>query len=175
MIEIENKLTNLGVDARLTDHEEIAEKIYNSYKNMYNKGIREFPKVRYSLDKEEINEAIANKALKDRYAIYTDDIFNNIKAEKGYFANPTIEGTVYHEAAHTFNNVGAGSTVAGDTSGYQKIALELQIPEKVSMYSYSLDEFMAEYFSGKMGGKVYTKEIDKFYLDNGGYVPPLGF
>lgn len=172
VVDIEKKLAELGIDARLTDHEKFSQNIYNAFKNMHDKGVRDFPKVRYTLLEDEINEAIANRALKDRYVIYSDDILNNIQAEKGYFANPSIEGTIYHEVGHTLNNVGTGSTLIGDTSNYQKIAEELQIPENVSMYSYSLDEFMAEYFSGIMGGKVYPKNIENFYLVNNGYIPP---
>ncbi len=172
VIDIENKLAELGIDARLTDHEKISQNIYTAFKNMHQKGVREFPKVRYTLE-DEMNEAIVNKALKDRYVIYSDDIFKIVQEEKGYLANPTIDGIIYHEVGHTLNNVGAGSTLIGDTSKYQKIAKDIQIPENVSLYSYSLDEFMAEYFSGIMGGKIYPKNINKFYLVNNGYIPPI--
>lgn len=172
VLEIEKKLASIGVDARLTDHEQGAQYIYNAYKNMYDKGVREFPKVRYSILKDGTNEAIANKNLQDRYVIYTDDMFNMVKEQKGYFANPTPEGIVYHEAGHIFNNVGFSNTAAGDMSAYQKMANELSIPSEVSEYSYCLDEFMPEYFSGIMGGKKYSQSIAQFYESNGGYVPP---
>lgn len=174
VINFENKLANLGVDARLTDHIEEAEIIYISYKNMYDKGIREFPKVRFSLEKNGINEAIPNKLPSEGYVIYTDCLLSEGKnANKGWFANPTPEGIVYHEAGHILNNMGYSKTALGNIDEYRKNAIAINIPEKVSEYSYCPDEFGAEVFSGLMAGKIYPQEIMQVYNSYNGYIPPL--
>lgn len=41
---------------------------------MYDRGIRNFTKVRFSLEKNAINEAIQNRLLTDKYVIYTDQL-----------------------------------------------------------------------------------------------------
>lgn len=51
--------------------------------------------------------------------------------------------------------------------------MELDIPNKVSQYSYSPDEFCAEVFSGLMGGKKYSDDIMDLYKSYNGCIEDL--
>ena len=172
VINYEKKLSEIGVNVRLTDHEKEAKVIYDAYKEMYIKGIRDFPQVRYLSEYNGMNEAIRNNLLKDRYVIHTDELLTITTNETAsHFANNTPKGIVFHEAAHTLNNLRDSKTILGQNNDYIKKYAELNIEHNVSGYSYCPDEFCAEVFSGLMGGKKYSEEIMNLYKSYGGYVP----
>lgn len=59
--------------------------------------------------------------MTDKYVIYTDQLLTTpTTASKGWFANPTPEGIVYHEAGHIFNNLPYSKTGIGNNEDYVK-------------------------------------------------------
>lgn len=171
VINYERKLSELGVNARLTDHEKEAKVIYDAYKEMYAKGIRDFPKIRFPVEYNGMNEAIQNKLVKDSVVLYTDQLLTTTSNETAtWFANNTPRGIVFHEAGHTLNNLGKSKTALGQNNDFIRKAKELNIQQNVSEYSYCPDEFCAEVFSGLVGGKKYSNDIMNLYKSYGGYI-----
>lgn len=171
VINYERKLSELGVNARLTDHEKEAKVIYDAYKEMYAKGIRDFPKIRFPVEYNGMNEAIQNKLVKDSVVLYTDQLLTTTTNKTAtWFANNTPKGIVFHEAGHTLNNLGKSKTALGQNNDFIRKIEELNIQQKVSEYSYCPDEFCAEVFAGLMGGKKYSDVIMNLYKGYGGYI-----
>ncbi len=157
-IQIEQELTDMGIDARLTDHVESGRAILNACKKMKEAGVKEFPKYRVSLLNEPDNFAIPTENINEGYVVFNDinETLNN--CEVGYFSTPTPEGIVYHETAHCLNNhlVGWNTTTNAMETNTKRMLFD-----NVSKYSaMSPSEAGSELFAGMMEGKTYSKEIE---------------
>lgn len=171
VLEIEQKLSKMGIDARLTNHEKQAYEIFNACKKMKERGIENLPKIRVQpCDRSTCSMGIPSKNSKDGYVIlgFRPGHVNSM------VVNSTAEGITYHETAHVLNNhINASDSMILYTrfdEYFQGVCKKLK--DIVSTYAANNpNEACSEIFAGLMSGKKYPKEIIEILEHYKGYNP----
>lgn len=157
--EVEQKLSSMGISVRLTEHENMADDIYNACLKMKNAGIKNIPNIRVE-PKNTTNccMGLPNKNTKDGY-VFIGGMRENANS---IIVSDTLEGLVYHETAHCLNNhlqcINSMSCFTEQDQYFQGVKEILK--KYVSIYSANNpNEAASEIFCGMMLGKKYPKEV----------------
>lgn len=170
VLEIEQKLAKMGIDARLTNHEKEAKDIYKACRKMKEAGIENLPKIRLQTHRV-CSMGLGSKNPKDGYIILGDTPSPH---KDGFVVNSSMEGIVYHETAHVLNSHLKASE---SMRSYNKSddffqTMENNLKNAVSVYSANNpNEACSEIFAGIMSGKKYPKEIIEVLEHYKGYNP----
>lgn len=172
VLEIEKKLSKMGIDARLTNHEEEAEQIYTACKKMKEAGINDIPKIRIeALNHSPCSMGIPANNPKDGYVLLGFGKNSNYE-NANFLVNPTPEGITYHETAHVLNKhfKASDSMLLHTRADSYFQSMKEKLKELVSVYSANNpNEACSEIFTGLMSGKKYPKEIIELLEHYKGY------
>ena len=186
VIQLEEKMRQMGYKANFADNLETAKIIVRAYENLFEKGISMPNEVMLMVpNKKGILGYRPFSTKETRFQtpiIFSKDLAIEKKVNKcflpgiKYNATDTPESIVYHEIGHFLHE----DTKISPEEAYKiwkKVVddgLEFQLAQEVGYYAMTGDkfcmgnEFIAEVFAGLMDGKQYSEKVMNIYNALGG-------